>query len=312
MLITLVAVASARITDRTIHFGGSLSDNQEVVYLEQQRTDFICNQTGFTEAVFGRATVPLFIDQNTVLNLFQVGPVGLPKQLDNLLFYRLQFARYEATILPNLLNVAFPNITVPTLKQQIDQFQAIASASYTDVFGIELPYLTPTLATVLLGPNDIVSVFLEATTLPPSEIPAFFASSIGQILSDPVNGLAVQLTRLVELAPRAKIVVGNCPDLTKTPKFNTILGPYAPVFQELISAYNSALKSLVAEIPNAIVFDIFTILNNAVAAAPAPYNTQACIDLCSLASECVFADEFSASFSTNQVAAKALAQLLNV
>lgn len=310
LLVLCLTVASAAVTDRTIHFGGSLSDNQEVVFLEEQSADFICNQTGFTEALFGRAAVPLFIDRETVFNLFQVGPLGLPKQLDNLLFYRLQFARYDATILPDLLNVAFPNISVPTLKQQIDQFEAISLASHVDIFGFELPYLKPTLITVLLGPNDLVSIFLQATKIPPSSVPQFFADSIDQVLTDPVNGLLTQLTRLTQLVPFAKLLVGNSPDLTQTPKFNRILGPFAPVFQGLIQGYNLALSNLLLQFPNAILFDLFTLLNQAIQEAPAPYNTTSCLSLCQRVPECVFADDFSASFSTNQIAAKKLAQLI--
>jgi lysophospholipase L1-like esterase len=331
VLATLALTTNAFITDRTVHFGGSLSDTQEVVYLEQEQADFACKATfptaGFTQAIFGRAAVPLFVDQHQGLfpNPYQVGPVGTPTSFRDLLVYRVQYARYQACILPQY-TVSFPNTLIPILSQQINSFLA----AYNPEDFLTLP---PTLFTVLLGANDLAAIFEGASTayqtvvgqevaaglsLAQAEQAAFtavFVPLISQVLTDPTNGLISQVTRLAQVSPHATIVVGNTPDLTKTPEFLSVLAGNpggVALFQSIIETYNTILASTVGKLPNVKIFDLFTLLDEAIAAAPASLQTVPCLNACIDNAACVFADPFSPSFSTNQAAANALAKLLGV
>jgi hypothetical protein len=72
LLLTVVAVAAAKqcnVATRVFHLGGSLSNNEEVVYNEQVPVDNACKQIYFTRSLFGRVATALAMDElNNILH----------------------------------------------------------------------------------------------------------------------------------------------------------------------------------------------------------------------------------------------------
>jgi hypothetical protein len=295
-LALLPAVLANTLSSRTVSFGGSLATNVELIYTEQASTDSTCG-LGFTQAVFGKSAIPLYVQENNApLVQVEMGPVDLPSNLNDLPKYHLMFARLGATILPNFVA---PGTSVPTLAQQVAQFQAIHAASS------ERDSLAPTLITITLGPNDIGGILtgVEAGVIPQAAVPT--------VLGEVITALVTQVVALHTQFPHAVIVVGNSPNIGDTPKFNFLPPTVLGLITSLTNFYNEALSvALESYSEKVVVWDLNAIIVTAVANGVGQFKTQACTSLCISSSSCVFADAFSASAATSAFAAADLTKLL--